>query len=51
MFASNLPGRPRSPGTGSSVVSRRALGSGAHSPAGFGAFALLEGSGLTQFRV
>ena len=31
--------------------SRRALGSRAASPAGFGAFALLDGPGLTQFRV
>ena len=38
-------------GTGSSAVRRRALGSGAASPAGFGAFALLDGFGLTQFRV
>ena len=28
-----------------------ASGSGATSPAGFGAFALLDGPGLTQFRV
>ena len=37
-------------GTGSSVARRRALGSRAASPAGFGAFALLDGPGLTQFR-
>ena len=36
---------------GSSAVRRRALGSGAASPAGFGAFALLDGFALTQFRV
>ena len=35
----------------SSVARRRASGSGAASPAGFGAFALLDGPGLTQFRV
>ena len=35
----------------SSVARRRALGSRAASPAGFGAFALLDGPGLTQFRV
>ena len=38
-------------GTGSSVARWRALGSRAASPAGFGAFALLDGPGLTQFRV
>ena len=38
-------------GTGSSVARRRAYSSGAPSPAGFGAFALLNGPGLTQFRV
>ena len=32
------------------VASRRASGSGAASPAGFGAFALLDGPGRTQFR-
>ena len=37
-------------GTGSSVASGWALGSGAPSPAGFVAFALLDGPGLTQFR-
>ena len=37
-------------GTGSSVARRRALGSRAASPVGFGAFALLDGAGLTQFR-
>ena len=35
----------------SSVARRRASGSGATSPAGFGAFALLDGPGLTGFRV
>ena len=35
----------------SSVARRRASGSGATSPAGFGAFALLDGPGLIQFRV
>ena len=34
--------------TESSVARRRADGSGAPSPAGFGAFALLDGPGLTQ---
>ena len=38
-------------GTGSSVASRRTFGFGATSPASFGALALLDGHGLTQFRV
>ena len=38
-------------GTGSSVATRRASGSKSPSPAGFGAFALLDGLGLTRFRV
>ena len=52
-LASDLPGPPRSPQLRdcSSVARRRASGSGAASPAGFGAFALLDGPGLTQFRV
>ena len=33
------------------LARRRALGSRAASPVGFGAFALLDGPGLTQFRV
>ena len=37
--------------TGSSVARRRALGSRAASPAGFGAFVVLNGSGLTQFKL
>ena len=35
----------------SSVARRRALGSRAASPAGFGAFVVLNGSGLTQFKL
>ena len=46
LFARNLPGPPQP---------RAACGTGAllapDSPAGFGAFALLDGPGLTQFRV
>ena len=49
-LASDLPGPPRSPQL-RSVACRRASGLGATSPAGFGAFALLDGPGLTQFRV
>ena len=37
-------------GTGSSVARRKALGSRAASPAGFGPFSLLDGPGLTQFK-
>ena len=40
--------KPAACGTGGSVARRRALGS--RSPASFGAFALLDGPGLTQFR-
>ena len=51
-LASGLPGLPTTAcGTGSSVACQRALGSRAALPAGFGAFALLDGPGLTQFRV
>ena len=49
---SGLPGLPTAAcGTGSSVARQSALGFRAASPAGFGAFALLDGPGLTQFRL
>ena len=52
---SQRPDEPLAPhaavcGTESSVARWRAYGSGAPSPAGFGAFALLSGPGLTQCR-
>ena len=48
LFASGLSGIPRSPQlpAGLELCRHRAA-----SPAGFGVFALLDGPGLTQFRV
>ena len=53
LLASSLPGVPRSPQLPAGLELCRppeGFGLRAASPAGFGAFALLDGPGLTQFR-